>query len=94
MGADFFAKIHKVTMKETFLEPTIRKAAWIGCTLLAIQQLTGVNAFIFYSNYMFKENKTITVQQQSAILMFINFVASVFAVFLLRVFGRKFLLST
>lgn len=37
------------TITETFFDPRIRGAAWVGFWLATIQQWTGINAVIFYS---------------------------------------------
>ena len=47
------AGAQEVTMKETFFDPTIRKAAWIGFFMVFFQQSTGINAILFYSAQLF-----------------------------------------
>ena len=37
VGLEFVIKVHVPTMYEIFIEPTIRKAAWVGCTIAVIQ---------------------------------------------------------
>ncbi len=34
--------------------PKYRRATWVGCILSVLQQLTGINAIMFYSNILFK----------------------------------------
>ena len=38
---------------ETFFDPEIRGAAWFGFFLVSFQQLTGINAILFYSAQLF-----------------------------------------
>jgi len=45
--------VQKPSTKEVFTNPEIRKAAWVGCTISVFQQLTGINAIIFYSSTIF-----------------------------------------
>jgi len=44
-----------VSMKATFLDPSIRKSAYVACTISAFQQLCGINAIIFYANTVFSD---------------------------------------
>lgn len=37
---------------------TYFKAFWIGCVLSLVQQLSGINAVVFYSNDLFKGDST------------------------------------
>jgi len=30
----------------TFFDPKIRRAAWVGCAIAVLQQLTGINVII------------------------------------------------
>lgn len=42
------------TYKDTFCDPNIRMAAWVGCALSIFQQLSGINAIMFYSSKIFQ----------------------------------------
>jgi len=42
-----------VTLKDMF-NSYYFKAFWIGCVLSIVQQLSGINAVVFYSNDLFK----------------------------------------
>ena len=55
------------------------------------QQLTGINAIIFYSSQIYSKIPAITFSPNtcSAITMFVNMLAAVGASFLLNHFGRK-----
>lgn len=43
----------EVTMKETFFDPKIRKAAWVGFFFVFFQQFTGINSILFFSAQLF-----------------------------------------
>ena len=45
----------EVGLVETFCSDNYRNASWVGVTLSAFQQLTGINAIIFYSAVIFSE---------------------------------------
>lgn len=40
--------------KETFLSPKYQMATFVGCMLSVFQQLSGINAIMFYSTEIFK----------------------------------------
>jgi len=46
------------TIKQTFMDPKIRGAAWVGFWLASFQQLTGCNAIFFYSGQLFVPDPT------------------------------------
>lgn len=60
-------KIAQQTFGDTFCNPVIRRAAWVGCTLSVIQQLTGINAIMFYSSAIFA-NTPLGANQASALI--------------------------
>lgn len=84
-------KIAQPTYSETFCNPVIRKAAWIGCTLSVIQQLTGINAIMFYSGTIFTSSG-MGANQATALIQTVNFGAVVVAAGLLGKFGRRTLM--
>jgi len=51
-------KIKEVTTSETFTNPVIRKAAWVGLALAIFQQLTGINAIMLYSSELFADSSS------------------------------------
>jgi hypothetical protein len=79
-------------MKDTFFDPTIRRAAWVAIVLSAFQQLCGINAIMFYSSAIFADSKTFTPTEITAIINTANFLATVGAIPLASRFGRKTLL--
>ena len=85
----------EVTIKETFLDPRIRGAAWVGFWLVTIQQLTGINAVIFYSAQLFGRDVDdptstgLSPNVVSCIINWANFLAAGIGAVLLGHFGRK-----
>lgn len=74
-----------------------RKAFMIGCILACFQQLTGINAVIFYSNDIFIGDKKGYDSEQAAkigtmLVGVVNWAAAMIAIPLLIRFGRKTLL--
>ncbi|OWY60125.1 hypothetical protein B7486_70870, partial [cyanobacterium TDX16] len=51
---DDLAHDEQASWKEVFA-PNVRRALWVGLGLAVIQQVTGINAVIYYSNEIFKE---------------------------------------
>ncbi len=91
--------MHTPTYAETFFDPALRRASWIGCTLAALQQLTGINSIIFYSTTIFESEgskPSFPIPNQfTAIIMTVNFIAALLSYPVLRAFGRRtVLLST
>ena len=78
------------TYKETFFNPQIRGAAWVGIGLATFQQLTGINVIIFFSGSLFDEN---FATQGTAIVNFANFVSTIAGMGLLGIAGRKTLMA-
>jgi len=77
--------------KETLISPKYYWATFLGCTLSVLQQLSGINAVMFYSSEIFN---TINVNARlgSGLVGFINMASTFGAIFLLGKFGRKALL--
>lgn len=78
-------------MGETFTDPNLRRAAWTGCALSAFQQLSGINAIIFYSSKLF-EDTSLGANQATALIMTVNCLAVVGAVPQVNFLGRKTLM--
>ena len=73
------------------------KAFWIGCILSIFQQLSGINAVVFYSNELFRgnaEGDEGDKQARLGTLLFgtVNMLTALSSTFLLKMFGRKILL--
>ena len=77
---------------QSFKDPTTSKANTTGCVLAMFQQLTGINAIIFYSSTIFASAGTFTANQGSAIVNTANMVATMGGVVLLGIAGRKTLM--
>jgi len=71
--------------------PKYKRATLVGCVLSILQQLTGINAIMFYSNMLFK-GLSMTNTEVTFYIGIINFVATLFGLVLLMYFGRKTLL--
>ena len=80
------------------LKNPFRPAFIIGWIVAVITQLTGINAVIFYSSYMFAIKKDNSDQSYELIKIgnmmvgIVNWLASVLGIYFLTVFGRRDLL--
>lgn len=89
------ASADEVSYYDTFFDPRIRTSAWTGIFLATFQQLTGINAIIFFSSSLFDTDNTgegITKADGTAILNTANFLATIVGVISLQYFGRKTLM--
>lgn len=81
------------SMWESFTDPNYRKSTYLGCFLMAIQQLSGISVLIFYSATIF-----IQIGQSgsvgAAITNGANMCAAIGATIALGFFGRKVMLVT
>ena len=68
----------------------------VGCALSIFQQLSGINALIFYSSKIFStgDDDFQSAKEGTVILNVFNVVSAMSAIFLLRYLGRKTLLLT
>lgn len=86
-------KIKEVTTVESFTNPVIRKAAWVGLALAVFQQLTGINAIMLYSSELFADSSsTLSANQQSTLVMAVNCAAACASSAFLNFAGRKTLM--
>lgn len=69
----------------------IRKAAWVGCSLSVIQQLTGMNAIMFYSSAIFADGGT-PANLASFYIQSANLAGVIGGTLLLNQFGRRTLM--
>lgn len=83
--------VKQPSMSETFCEPTIRRAAWVGCALSFFQQASGINAIVFYSASIF-EGAGVSPYKGTFYVMSVNFLATLGSVGLLGKFGRRTLM--
>ncbi len=49
------------------MSPSLRRALWVGVGLAVLQQVTGINAIIYYANEIFAEAGFTTAEQQSVV---------------------------
>lgn len=82
----------EISYSDAFCNPMIRKSGWVGITLAAFQQLTGINAIILYSSTIFANAGEFSANQGSAIVNSANMLASIGGVILLSYVGRKTLM--
>lgn len=80
----------EVSYYDTFFDPSIRRAAWVGIGLASFQQLTGINAIIFFSATLFSDPDFAT--KGVCIINVANFVSTGIGMGLLYVAGRKTLM--
>jgi len=78
--------------------PTLRRALWVGVGLAVFQQITGINAIIYYANEIFAEAGFTTAEQQAKATLYAvgatNVLATFVAVAWVDRFGRRPLLFT
>ena len=76
--------------------PKYSQATFVGCMIALLQQTTGINIFIFYSNTLFtnlsKEISLFTPNFTSGMMGITDFVFSVVGCVLLNSLGRKTML--
>ena len=72
--------------KETLCSPKYQYATILGCSLSILQQLSGINAVMFYSSAIFTE-MGVSPRLGSGLVGFINMASTFGAIFLL---GSKF----
>ena len=77
--------------KETLTSPKYYWATFLGCTLSVLQQLSGINAVMFYSSEIFNK-MGVNARLGSGLVGFINMASTFGAIFLLGKFGRKAIL--
>lgn len=92
---DDLAHDEQASWREVFA-PRVRKALWVGLGLAVIQQVTGINAVIYYSNEIFKEAGFSTAEEQAKATLYaigaVNVLATFIAIAYVDRFGRKPLL--
>ena len=96
-NADFNSELkEKVSIVQLFTA-RYRKAFIVGCLLAVFQQITGINAVIFYSNDIFTRGLSGYESEKSAkigtmLVGVVNWAAAMSSIPLLTKFGRKTLL--
>ncbi|HEX4747338.1 MAG TPA: sugar porter family MFS transporter [Gaiellaceae bacterium] len=78
--------------------PGLRRALWVGIGLAVFQQVTGINAIIYYANEIFAEAGFTTAEEQAKATLYAvgatNVLATFVAVAWVDRFGRRPLLFT
>ncbi|CAH2227054.1 jg22532, partial [Pararge aegeria aegeria] len=86
----------KVTLRELFSNRSLRQPLLIAMVVMVAQQLSGINAVIFFSTDIFKSANLSESQSQYATLGMgaMNVVMTIISLLLVEVAGRKTLLLT
>ena len=89
-GADESGEeVSDVTYKEAFTGPAYRKATFVGISIAAIQQMTGINVIMFYSNTIFASGTSLGPNQVSNLIGVVNFLSTFGGLILLSNYGRN-----
>jgi len=90
--ADIQASLHKenVPVKELF-NPKLRKLMWLGIALAVLQQVTGINVFLYYAPEIFKKlgSGTDIALLQTIIIGVFNLGFTIVAIWTVDKLGRK-----
>jgi hypothetical protein len=70
-------------------DPAYRSATFLGCMMMAFQQLSGINVLIFYSSTIFA-SVGISGPLGAAFTNSANLAGAIVGMLLLSCFGRKF----
>ena len=93
--SDAAAREGEASWGEVF-SPTLRRALWVGVGLAILQQVTGINAIIYYANEIFAKAGFTTAAEQAKATLYavgaVNVLATFFAVAWVDHFGRRPLL--
>lgn len=86
--------IEKVTYKSVLFSWKYNKMLRCGVILCSLQQLSGINTILFYSNDIFKDLHASSLMSRVLTLLmgFILLFSNALPIFLLKLFGRKTLL--
>ena len=74
---------------DVFCSPFYRKATFVGISMAAFQQFTGINVIMFYSNTIFKKGTSLSGDTITALVGSVNFVTTLIGMWLLSLAGRK-----
>ena len=78
-----------VTWKDIFCGERFSRATGVGIILAILQQLTGINVIIFYSNTIFEEGTSLTSEFITFLVGAVNFASTLGGMALLTKFGRR-----
>jgi MFS transporter, SP family, galactose:H+ symporter len=96
-GLEEEAREGQASWGEVF-SPGLRRALWVGLGLAVFQQVTGINAIIYYANEIFAEAGFTTAEEQAKATLYavglVNVLATFIAVAWVDRFGRRPLLFT
>lgn len=81
------------SMLESFTDSAYRSATILGCMLMVLQQLSGINVLIFYSSNIFERINPGSSGVVGAVIVNIsNLIGALCGMLMLGYFGRKTLL--
>jgi predicted MFS family arabinose efflux permease len=78
-----------VSWKEIFCGERFSRATMVGIILAVLQQLTGINVIIFYSNTIFEEGTDLAPELITFLVGAVNFLSTLGGMALLTKFGRR-----
>lgn len=86
-------KIHNKKKQRHRMEPKAKRALFVGCTLMFFQQITGFNAFMYYSPIIFQRFDSINNPiLPSIIVALINFIFTFLALKYVDIYGKRSML--
>ncbi|MFT3678011.1 MAG: sugar porter family MFS transporter [Chitinophagaceae bacterium] len=87
-------KNQEKTSWRTLLQPSLRLALFVGIGLSIFQQITGINAILYYAPEIFKSfgSNTDSSLLQTSLLGVVNMIFTIVAIYLVDKLGRKPLL--
>lgn len=78
-----------LSWNEVFCGVRYSRATFVGIVLAMLQQLTGINVIIFYSNTIFAHGTDLPAETITFLVGAVNFVSTLGGMFLLTKFGRR-----
>lgn len=86
-------KIYNKKKQRHRMEPKAKRALFVGCTLMFFQQITGFNAFMYYSPIIFQRFDSINNPiLPSIIVALINFIFTFLALKYVDIYGKRSML--
>jgi MFS family permease len=79
---------------DVFCSPQYRKATFVGVSLGAIQQFTGINVIMFYSKTVFQSGTSLSPIAITTLVGTVNFVSTLVGMIFITMAGRKTIMVT
>lgn len=83
---------HEDASLAQLIQPGLRNALWIGVTLAVLQQVTGINVFLYFGSEIFEKLGGTTVNAallQQVVVGVVNLLFTAFAIWTVDCLGRK-----